>query len=158
MRRDQVKYRIEGEVARLDEWREVEAMLRRHGSHPQSVWKLLGAGSVGSRTLTGIPVLHRLRQDPRLAAVSKVWPFEVEVPELREGQGAIVHAEIWPSLDAGADEAGMVRDQAQVIRLVEFFRQRDLSGTLSNSFIVPSPAAAEEGWILGVANLGHTFG
>ena len=41
-----------------------------------------------------------MSNDPRLEAISRVWPFELEVPELRQGQGAVIHAEIWPSLDA----------------------------------------------------------
>lgn len=151
MRRDQVQYRIEGEAIGLDEWREVEALLRRRGSHPQSAWKLLGAGSVGSQTLMGIPVVYRLRHDPRLEAISRVWPFELEVPELRQGQGAVIHAEIWPSLDATPYQPDIVRDQAQVIGLARAFRTRDESGTLASLFRIRSPTAAEEGWILGVA-------
>jgi precorrin-8X/cobalt-precorrin-8 methylmutase len=152
MRRDQVHYRIEGEAAGLDEWREVEELLRRRRTRPQSAWKLLGAGSVGSQALTGIPVLYRLRHDSRLEAISRVWPFEVKVPELPDGQGAVIHAEIWPSLEATPYQAGFVRDEAQVISLAQVFRNRDGSGTLNSIFSVPSPAAAEEGWILGVAD------
>jgi precorrin-8X/cobalt-precorrin-8 methylmutase len=152
MRRDQVRYKIEGESAGLDEWRAVEQILRRRGSHPQSVWKLLGAGSVGSQTLTGVPVIFRLRQDPRLEAISSVWPFEVDVPELPERRGAVVHVEIWPSLDPIPNHAGLVKDQAQVIALAEGIRRRDRNGSLAQIFIVPSSAATEEGWIFGVVD------
>ena len=152
MRRDQVRYRIDDEAAGLSEWRQVEVMLHRRGSHPHSVWKLYGAGSVGSQTLTGIPVVYRLRQDSRLEAISRVWPFEVGVPELPERRGAVVHAEIWPSLDAIPHQAGLVKDKVQVIALAEDFRQRDRSSTLARIFIVPSPAAIEEGWILGAVD------
>jgi len=150
MRRDQVRYRIDGEAAGLGEWREVEVMLHRRGSRPQSVWKLWGAGSVGSQALTGIPVVYRLRHDSRLEAISRVWPFEVDVPELPEGDGAVVHAEIWPSLDATPYEAGLIRDQAQVIRLAQSWRHGDRNGTLAAIFAASSSAATEEGWILGV--------
>jgi precorrin-8X/cobalt-precorrin-8 methylmutase len=150
MRRDQVRYRIDGEVDGLGEWREVESVLHQRGSRPQSTWKLWGAGSVGSQALTGIPVVARLRHDPRLAAISSVWPFEVNVPDLPEGRGAVIHAEIWPSLDALPYVAGLVRDQAQVIGLAQSFRHRDGSGTLATVFTAPSSAAVEEGWILGV--------
>jgi hypothetical protein len=74
MRRDQVRYQIDGEVAGLGEWREVEMVLNRRGNRPQPVWKLWGAGSVGSQALTGIPVVHRLRHEPQLEAISRVWP------------------------------------------------------------------------------------
>jgi len=151
-RRDQVRYRIDGEAAGLGEWREVEVMLRRRGSHPQSVWKLWGAGSVGSQTLTGVPVVYRLRHDSRLEAVSRVWPFEVDVPELPERRGAVVHAEIWPSLDAIPYQSGVIKDEAQVIALAKDFRHRDRSGTLARIFTVPSSAATEEGWILGAVD------
>jgi precorrin-8X/cobalt-precorrin-8 methylmutase len=151
-RRDQVRYRIDGEAAGLGEWREVEVLLHRRGSRPHSVWKLWGAGSVGSQTLMGIPVVYRLRHDSRLEAISRVWPFEVAVPELPEGRMAVVHAEIWPSLDAIPNQTGLVKDQAQVLALAQGLRRRDRSGTLAALFIVPSPAALEEGWILGVVD------
>ena len=150
MLRDQVRYRTAGEINGLGEWREVELVLHRRGSRPQSTWKLWGAGSVGSQALTGIPVVTRLCHDPRLAAISRVWPFEVNVPELPEGRGAVIHAEIWPSLDAVPNDSGLVKDQAQVIRLAQSFRYRDERGTLAATFSAPSSAAAEEGWILGV--------
>ncbi len=116
------------------------------------MWKLWGAGSVGSQTLTGIPVVYRLRHDSRLEAISRVWPFEVDIPELPEGRGAVVHAEIWPSLDAIPYQAGLVKDQAQVLALAQSLRHRDRSGTLAAIFIAPSSAATEEGWILGVVD------
>jgi len=152
MRRDQVRYKIDGAAAGLGEWREVEMMLHRRGSRPQSVWKLLGAGSVGSQAITGIPAVYRLRHDPRIDSISRVWPFELDVPELPERRGAVVHAEIWPSLDAIPYQSGLIKDQAQVIAVAEEFRHRDRSGTLRQLFIVPSSAATEEGWILGVVD------
>src|SRR5260370_32710539 len=151
MRRDQVRYKIDAEAPGLGEWREVEMLLRRRGSHPHSVWKLMGAGSVGSQTLTGIPVLNRLRYDTRLEAISRVWPFEV-VPELAERRGAVVHAEIWPSLNAIPHQTSLVKDQAQVIALAQELRHRDRSGTVARMFIVPWSAVTEEGWILGVVD------
>jgi precorrin-8X/cobalt-precorrin-8 methylmutase len=149
-RRDEVRYRIEGEAAGLAEWREVERLLRSRKSYPQQTWKLAGAGSVGSQALTGIPVLARLRWDPELRSVSTVWSFEVLVPDLPAGEPAIVHAEIWPSLAPTPVAPGQVRDQTQVLRLAEEFRMRDQSGSLSELLAAPGPEAAEEGWILGV--------
>ena len=150
-RRDHVAYRLEGEAAGLAEWRQVEAVLLREGRHPQSTWKLLGAGSVGSQALTGIPVVDRLRHCEELARVSCVWPFEVILPELEQGRGAVVHAEIWPSLIDVAVAGGQVKDEAQVICLAREFRRRDRSGALRELFAAAgSPQAREEGWILGV--------
>ncbi|MCL4794327.1 MAG: hypothetical protein KJZ84_07185 [Bryobacteraceae bacterium] len=66
--------------------RDCEAALR---PRPKSAFQLLGAGSVGSQTLLGIPLLERLRR--RFAAELRVWPFEP--PDAR-----IVLAEVYPSL------------------------------------------------------------
>jgi hypothetical protein len=62
----------------------------------QETWKLLGAGSVGSQALVGIPHLYRLRRHVGLAAVSRVWPFETGfTPTPSPAQGPfILHAEI----------------------------------------------------------------
>lgn len=135
----------------LDEWREVEAVLHARGRHPQATWKLNGNGSVGGQSLTGIPVLARLRNDPALASVSSVWPFEVGIPDCPAGDPAVVHAEIWPSLRTIPPVAGQVKDESQVIFLAEEYRSRDRAGTLSSMFSAASSSVAlEEGWILGV--------
>ena len=96
--KDRVLYRSETNPTGLSEWREVETLLRSRGRHPQPAWKLFGNGAVGSQTLTGIPVVSRLRDDELLADVSAVWPFEIKVPDVPPGQPAVIHAEIWPSL------------------------------------------------------------
>jgi hypothetical protein len=114
-RRDRVVYRHEGEEVGLAEWREVEAILRARGHQPQSTWKLFGKGSVGSQALTGIPVVSRLRHAPGLTGSSAVWPFEVNVPELPARRGAVIHAEIWPSLIDVPAVTGQARDQTQVM-------------------------------------------
>jgi hypothetical protein len=74
------------------------------------------------------------------------------VPVLPEGQGAVIHAEIWPSFDAKSYDEGMVKDQAQVIGVALNFRDRDRSGSFAELFTITSAAAAEEGWILGVVD------
>jgi precorrin-8X/cobalt-precorrin-8 methylmutase len=149
--KDQVIYSLDGEGEGLAEWREVEAILHAHRQHPQATWKLNGNGSVGGQSLTGIPVLARLRSDPALAAVSLVWPFEVAEPNFPDGEAAILHAEIWPSLRDIPAVEGQVKDESQVIFLAEEYRSRDLAGTLGSLFAAASsPAALEEGWILGV--------
>jgi precorrin-8X/cobalt-precorrin-8 methylmutase len=113
----------------------------------QSVWKLGGAGSVGSQTLLGIPRVASLRDDPQLAPASAVWPFEsgFVVPE-----ATIVHVEIWPRLAPPA--AHPVRDAAQVAGVVEHWRRLDAAGTLATLFTPPAAppcARDEEGWIFG---------
>jgi len=146
-----VVYRRGDEDEGLPEWREVESVVHARGQHPHSIWKLNYNGSVGGQSLTGIPVLARLRSDPALAAVSLVWPFEVTEPNFPEGEPAILHAEIWPSLRHIPAVDGQVKDESQVTFLAEEYRTRDEAGTLGSLFAVASsPAASEEGWILGV--------
>ncbi|MCA2013957.1 molybdopterin guanine dinucleotide synthesis [Cereibacter sphaeroides] len=110
----------------------------------QSVWKLGGAGAVGSQVLTGLPMLHRLRRafPGRIA----VWPFEAP--------GKITLAEVFPSILAPEVAAlmtpGLVKDQVQVTTLARaLYRLPDLSPLLKTP---QDMRIAEEGWILG---LGH---
>jgi precorrin-8X/cobalt-precorrin-8 methylmutase len=150
-KRDQVAYGTDGGSADIGEWRRVEAVLRARRHQPQSAWKLLGSGSVGSQTLTGLPVVSRLRHDGALAGVSAAWPFEVLVPELPAGCPAVVHVEIWPSLIPIPTVVGQVKDQTQVICLARELRDRDRHETIAALFAAPSPAStSQEGWILGV--------
>jgi molybdopterin molybdotransferase len=119
---------------------------RAHGA--QSVWKLGGAGSVGSQSLTGQPMLSRLRAaHPGQVAA---WPFQAPT-------APVVLAEVFPSLladhvaAAQAADPNQPRDAHQVRLLALALRgQADLSPLLS----VPAPPGTltEEGWILG---LGH---
>ena len=44
----------------------------------QETWKLYGAGSVGSQALVGIPYVYKLHRHPKLAHISRVWPFETQ--------------------------------------------------------------------------------
>jgi hypothetical protein len=65
---------------------------------------LLGRGietSVGIQSLTGIARLRRLRNDPKLAGVSAVWPFETGWAAKAKWLPAhvlVLHAEIYPSV------------------------------------------------------------
>ena len=96
-------------------------------------------------------MLARLRNDPALSAFSKVWPFEVVEPIFAPGSPAILHAEIWPSLLTVPLVDGQVKDESQVTYLAQEYRNRDLEGSLGPLFAAASsPAALEEGWILGV--------
>ncbi|TDK50184.1 molybdopterin-binding protein [Antarcticimicrobium luteum] len=109
----------------------------------QPVWKLAGAGSVGSQALLGIARLQALRA--RFGAALSVRPFET-----RETPVTLV--EVFPSLIAKtvADlaEPEEIRDRAQV---------RVLAGALralepAHLDAMTREGDPEEGWILG---LGH---
>lgn len=150
-KKDLVSYQVPGGPPWLEEWRFVERALRERGSRPQQVWKLLGAGSVGSQALTGIPVVSRLRDDPQLGDVSRVWPFEVSCPDLPVGSPAVIHAEIWPSLTSFVVAGGQMQDEAQVLKQAAEYRSKDRSGAMPRLFAAAQlPIAQEEGWILGV--------
>jgi precorrin-8X/cobalt-precorrin-8 methylmutase len=151
--RKDVAYRDVEQLDQLPEWRKVERTLRDRGASPQPAWKLAYTGSVGSQTLVGIPVVYRLRNHEALRDVSRVWPFEVLVPELPTGAPAVVHAEIWPSIVAFAHEAGSCADERQVRAVVRAWRELDRRDRLATWFAAPPDAKtvrAEEGWVLGV--------
>jgi len=101
-------------------------------------WQLGGAGSVGSQTLTGLPVLHRLRD--RFADQIAVWPFE-------EMDKPISFVEIWPGLIEPVVKQMKygIRDAHQVRLLARALHHLPAS-TLDAMLKVD---AAEEGWILG---------
>lgn len=158
-RRDRVVYGHGRAGSAPAEWRRVEAALRADGRHPQPAWKLYGNGSVGGQALVGIPVLARLCDDPSLSSVSMVWPFEGDVPELLVGRGAVVHAEVWPSMIPINLVPGRIKDEVQVASLAAAYRELDQTGTLAQAFAAaPASATIEEGWILGVGHptLGRT--
>ena len=126
----------------------------------QPGWKLMGIGSVGSQSLLGIPVVNRLLDDPVLAAVSYVWPFETgfTTQSLPQARPLIVYAEIWPGIVQNQlDPAITIRDQAQVKAVVDWVANLDQQHQLSPLFETPSnlseeaikAAIKEEGWILG---------
>jgi precorrin-8X/cobalt-precorrin-8 methylmutase len=147
------------EAGQLDERRLVEGRVRG----PQPGWKLLGNGSVGSQALTGIPIIRRLRDDPALAAHSKVWPFETGLRPLakRVNAGGIVFAEIYPSLVVNEPRPGEVKDSAQVRAVARHFAQLDerdglaeiLAGDAGLTKEQRDIVETEEGWVLGVTTL-----
>lgn len=141
----------------VDEWRIVEQRLRRGGSRPFSSWQLLGAGTVGSQTLLGLPVVHRmLRRDPGRV---HVWPFTTGLRSPDVDDATVLIAEVWPSMlvpMASASEA-VVRDEAQVRAATAWLASADADGSLGE-FFAPEVTAVErlavereEGWVLGVA-------
>ncbi|WP_050604227.1 gephyrin-like molybdotransferase Glp [Ruegeria sp. 6PALISEP08] len=101
-------------------------------------WQMAGAGAVGGQVMMGLPVLNRLRH--RFAGQVAVWPFQP--------QGTpVAFVEIWPSLTLGAPPAGRIKDAWQVEQVtltLSRLSEQELKAQMKVS-------AAEEGWILGVA-------
>jgi molybdopterin molybdotransferase len=120
----------------------------------RSVWQLAYAGSVGSQALLGIPAVHRLRTDPRLASHIAVWPFDsgLQPPDV-----PLVLAEVYPSLLGEAVRAAgdPMRDRAQVSVAARAYAELDAAGALTGLFSPNPPiedkqaVTREEGWILG---------
>ena len=112
----------------------------------KSVWQLTGAGAVGSQSLVGLPMIHRLVQ----ATGAKVWPLDL--PE-----GPLVIAEIYPSMLADAVNIevgkGWFPDAAQVRLLSLALWRLSRSGRIADLLApITSAFAAEEGWILGAGH------
>jgi precorrin-8X/cobalt-precorrin-8 methylmutase len=125
----------------------------------QPCWKLAYTGSVGSQSLTGIPVVRELRDDARWADRAKVWPFEtgLALPE----DARIVFAEVWPSWWTVPPQfrlPGDPKDKAQVRTVVETFARCDQTGELTAWFKGDPELGdeqrriveTEEAWTLGV--------
>ncbi len=121
----------------LAEKRQVE----RENPPAKPVWQLLGAGSVGSQALLGIPVVHRLAQSFDAA----IWPFEAP--------RNLTLAEVYPSLLAAAvaSAADPIPDRAQVRLLARALFNLSRLDRLYPLMSTP-PIAAEEGWILGAGH------
>ena len=144
----------------LERLRRADRAAQRRRPGIQEGWKLCYPGSVGGQALTGIPHLLRLRDDPDLAPISRIWPFETgfAAAPVPEHGPSILHAEIWPSLGTYSVLPGEIKDQVQVRTLVRWAAERDASGTLAAYFDQPTGrtmeavrvCVEEEGWILGV--------
>ncbi len=108
----------------------------------QPVWKLYTTGSVGSQSLMGLPLIHRLSQRPG----ARVWPFDTAT-------GPLVLAEVYPSLLASAVRADpdTIKDRAQVRLLAQALYNLSRRGSLAPLFQTPAQAQ-EEGWILGAGH------
>ena len=123
----------------LAEGRAAEAAVPR----AKSPWMLFNPGSVGSQSLLGLPMIHRLSQRPDVA----VWPFDTAL------DAPVVLAEVYPSLLAAevailANAAGLPADQAQVRLLSRALWLLSREDRLAPLFTAPADAV-EEGWILG---------
>jgi molybdopterin-guanine dinucleotide biosynthesis protein B len=125
----------------LPERRQAEQAVPR----AQPVWKLYTTGSVGSQSLTGLPVIHRLSHLP--GAV--VWPFDPMA------EAELVLAEIYPSLLSAAvrqqETMSTIRDEVQVRLLSQALLHLAQRGDLHRLFAAApeGPPRLEEGWILG---------
>jgi molybdopterin molybdotransferase len=131
----------------LAEHRTAEQLGHEGGLRPKSLWQLAGAGAVGAQSLTGIPMLHRLRA--RHAGKAAVWPLEPS-----EGT-PIVIAEAYLSLLApevrAAIAQGMVQDEAQVRLHAQAFLNLSRNGSLAALMAPDQPnhTLQTEGWYLG---------
>ena len=117
----------------------------------KSIWQLTGAGAVGSQSLMGQPMLHRLCA----ATGAQVWPFT-------PANGPVVFAEVYPSLlrPAVLAEAakGWITDAAQVRLLSRALWLLSRDGGLSALFDTIPAHAAEEGAVLGAAHATELLG
>jgi precorrin-8X/cobalt-precorrin-8 methylmutase len=140
----------------VGEFRQCELALRERGLRPASGWQLLGAGSVGSQTLTLLPLLDELL----VGGGVEIWPFTTGPSPRPLAPGETLVAETWPTLfevtSAAEDEpSGAVRDAVQVTSVAAALRSADRSHELDGWFTIErtgSDLAAvvdEEGWILG---------
>lgn len=131
----------------LGEYRAAELAGRQGGLRPKTIWQLAGAGAVGAQSLTGIPMLARLRA--AFPGEVAVWPFEDAATT------PIVIAEAYLSLlgDAVKREVdrGMFPDQAQVRLHAQAFLALSHSGGLERLFTPDQPrdTLETEGWYLG---------
>ena len=138
----------------LAPFRVVENVLRVQGHRPFSSWQLLGAGAVGSQSLLGIPRLHALRH--RFPDRVHIWPFTTGFGTPTLDAGAIVVAEVWPSMLEVGHIGDRVRDAVQVSATARWFADTEAAGELDALFSpallseVSAAAIAEEGWVLGV--------
>jgi precorrin-8X/cobalt-precorrin-8 methylmutase len=122
----------------------------------QPVWKLTGAGAVGSQSLLGIARLETLRRHPALVADIAVWPFDTAFAGDFSRPIAIV--EIYPSLFVLDDPSVTPKDRAQVETCVRRFAAMDAAGELADFLDAPvgmdtatlATLLREEGWIAGV--------
>jgi DNA-binding transcriptional ArsR family regulator len=122
------------------EWRIVEAELRAAGWRPSPVWQLVGAGAVGSQSLTGIPRVRALRHDPELA------------PVLMYGLRHEPDAGSLPArLSGGAPLAVLVgRTRAQVLRVIA---SGATTGELARALGVSASSASQHAGALRDAGL-----
>jgi hypothetical protein len=137
---------------RLEEKRLIDTLMR--GAQP--CWKLAYPGSVGSQSLTGIPTVRALRDDPRWADRARIWPFETGLQPPTDAP--IVFAEVWPSWWPVRPDPDEPKDRAQVRTVAKILADRDRAGDLEQWFVGDPGLSGkerrrverEEAWTLGV--------
>jgi hypothetical protein len=95
--------------------------------------------------LTGIARLHRLRNDPKLAGVSAVWPFETGWAARAKWLPAhilVLHAEIYPSVIDPLPDG--IKDRGQVRAMWHWARDLDCDNLLWREFCRPIEVALKE--------------
>ena len=134
--------------APIPEWRTTEAVVRERGHRPFTAWQLLGAGSVGSQSLVGIPALVRVEAALRRAGRTvDVWPFTAPaVSSPAAAPGDVVIGEVWPSLYPLGALDGRVRDEVQVIQTAHRLHH-DIDRSPIHRF--DECVVREEGWVWG---------
>jgi precorrin-8X/cobalt-precorrin-8 methylmutase len=138
----------------VPELRHCEHWLRAQGLRPASCWQLAGVGSVGSQTLTLLPVLERLLTSGGSDVTVEVWPFTTGWSVPRPTPGSIVLAETWPTAFDVTYPIHWIRDAAQVHDVALELRRADEAGELAGWFApdvpeaVTAAAVQEEGWAL----------
>lgn len=118
----------------------------------QPVWKLTGAGSVGSQSLLGIARLAQLKTRFPEAAV---WPFETGFAD--DLSAPILLVEIYPSLFPLTGKI-LPRDREQVEVSARLFAELDAADQLRQFLSTPADLSptdretvlCEEGWIAGI--------
>lgn len=154
-RYDNLSPRRPAAYATLPERRRAEIAARA----AQPVWKLMGAGAVGSQSMLGIARLEALRLHPLLGGDIAVWPFETAFADALERPVTIV--EIYPSLFPLDDPSVTPKDRAQVETCIRHFAALDAADELAAVLAAPAGLSAaereivirEEGWIAGIGTV-----
>lgn len=110
---------------------------------PQPVWKLCYPGSVGSQALVGIPYVARLRFDPELTSISRVWPFETgfELASRSDRPGPSCTPRFIPRSTPGDRNRGNVKTKP---RFADWRSTLLRMTNLANSAIYSNPQAASQ--------------
>lgn len=114
---------MDGRGARFQSRRRLTEMMaaRVHGRHPSPTFNCVGPAGVGTGSLAGMRLLHRLKDQ------AVIWPFDAPMASTR-----LVLAEIFPGLYftiAGVrDKDRKAEPLAALNRSLEFFGARPLNG------------------------------
>ena len=110
------RFLLPGAVSREGRLREAEIAQRAQKCRPVSNFNLVGAAQVGKSSLTGMRMLHRLRDH------LPVWPLD-PVPEKRSRQGGSMLVEIYTALAS--------KEAAALGARTKFLTYEDLNSALA---------------------------